>query len=238
MNLSVVTPTCRRWVHILEQAPVLAPQLRDDDKWIIVIDNDQTPMSVINKLNDTIGIEKLVWAQLSYLRPIPPVNRVNHARNVGAAMAPGGHHLVELDDHDLIEKYTLDEVRAAFDAGWDYVFGNYKQRAIIHGHPSGKAMVEPWPDVKRSYLPGGFSRNDTGTDGIGLRAVRRELWNSLGGWRTDVWPQADKDFAIRAEAHGARIVCLDLPLCTVTIDPDSLSGEYRGANPQLLECAP
>ena len=96
-------------------------------------------------------------------------------------------------------------------------------------------MVEPWEDVKRTYTAGGFERGELGTDGLALRAIRRELWDKLGGWDVRVWPCADKDFASRAERAGANITCLDAFLCTVTIEPDSLSAEYRGVNPQLAE---
>lgn len=235
MNLAVITPTRRRWQALEEQAARLAPQLGPDDRWIIVIDQDHSPSGrLVEQFNQWIGAERLVWCLLCYLRPDPPVARVNHARNAGAALAPPGAHIVELDDHDLIENYALSEVRRAFDAGYDYVFGGYKQRALFQA-PGGKLLSETWPNVAHAYSPGGFARNDLGADGIGLRAVRRELWNKLGGWRLDVWPCADKDFARRAEQSGAQIICLEMPLCTVTIEGDSLSAEYRGQNPTSSE---
>ena len=231
MNLAIITPTRRRWKALEEQAIRLAPQLGVEDRWIIVIDQDHSPSSqVVERFNQLIGIERLVWCLLCYQRSDPPVACVNRARNVGAALAPPGYALVELDDHDLIDKYALSEIRHALEAGADYVFGGYKQRALFPT-AGGKVLIEIWPDITRSYSPGGFARDEMGADAIGLRAIRRELWDKLGGWRLDVWPCADKDFARRAERAGASIVCLELPLCTVTIEGDSLSAEYRGRNP-------
>lgn len=235
MNLALITPTRRRWRALEEQAAKLAPQLGAEDRWIIVIDQDHSPSPrLVDRLNQLIGAERLVWCLLCYQRPDPPAARVNHARNAGAALAPAGYHLVELDDHDPIESYALSEIRHAFDAGWDYVFGCYKQRALFQA-PGGKLVCETWPNVERTYSPGGFGRDELGADGIGLRAIRRPWWDKLGGWRLDVWPCGDIDFARRAEQAGARIVCLDVPLCTVTIEADSLSANYRGQNPHAVE---
>jgi len=217
---------------LYEQATRIAPQLEPDDCWVIVVDGDIPPQGkLLTAINSLIGEHRLYWVLLHYLRQAVPVARVSHARNVGGAMAPAGFDIVEVDDHDPVEPKTLELVRKAFDDGADYVFGNYRQRSFIYGHPSGRVMVEPWQDVRRSYSPGGFERNDIGADGIGLRAIRRSLWDKLGGWSLDVWPQADKDFALRAERAGASIACLPEFLCTVTIEPDSLSATYRGINP-------
>lgn len=217
---------------LYEQAVRLAPQMHPEDCWVVVVDNDVPPQGkLFDQINGMIGAERLHWVLLQYLRQSVPVACVNHARNVGGAMAPAGFDIVEVDDHDLLENDALEQIREAFDNGADYVYGGYHQRTFIYGHPSGKIMVEPWVDVIRSYSPGGFERNDLGSDGIGPRAIRRSLWDNLGGWSLDVWPQADKDFALRAERSGAQIHCIEKPLCTVTIDADSLSGEYRGVNP-------
>lgn len=236
MSLAIITPTRRRMHALYEQAIRLAPQLRDDDCWVIVIDQDEPPQGkMLDKFNQLIGETRLHWCLLHYLRSSVPVARVSHARNVGVAMAPAGFDIVEVDDHDPIEPNALELIRSAFDDGADYVFGGYHQRSFIYGHPSGRVMVEPWVDVTRSYAPGGFERNDLGSDGIGLRAIRRSLWDRLGGWSLSVWPQADKEFALRAERAGANIRCLPDFLCTISIDADSLSGQFRGVNPLTTE---
>lgn len=231
MNLAIVTPTRNRWSAMLEQTKRIAAQIGPDDYWIIVIDQDNPPSGKFyDEFTNLIGVKRLYWALLHYLREDPPVARVNYAHNVGAALAPPGCAVVEVDDHDFIEPNALSDVRHALEAGYDYVFGCYKQQALIPT-PTGKILCEPWPTVTRSYQKGGIERGDLGTDGIGLRAIRRELWDKLGGWRLDVWPCADKDFAIRAERAGASITCLESALCTVTVEGDSLSATYRGVNP-------
>lgn len=236
MSLAIVTPTRQRMHALYEQAVRLAPQLKDDDCWIIIVDADQFPYGkLFEGIVNMIGEQRLYWCCLHYLRSSVPVARVNYAHNAGVAMAPAGFDIVEVDDHDQIEPNALELIRSAFDDGADYVFGGYHQRSFIYGHPSGRVMVEPWVDVTRTYSPGGFVRNDLGSDGIGLRAIRRTLWDRLGGWSLSVWPQADKDFALRAEYAGANIRCLPDFLCTVSIDADSLSGQFRGVNPLTTE---
>lgn len=230
MNLALITPTRNRWYWLTEQAKRIAAQLGQDDCWVIVIDQDNVPPKVVEQLNELVGVERLYWALLCYARQNPPVARISYAHNVGVAMAPPGHAIVEVDDHDLLEPGALDAVREALDRGVDYVFGCYHQQAIIDG-PGGRTFVEPWPDVQREYPVDGFARDALGTDGIALRAIRRTLWDRLGGWKLDVWPCADKDFAVRAERLGASIECLPQFLCTVTVEPDSLSANYRGVNP-------
>jgi hypothetical protein len=144
-------------------------------------------------------------------------------------LAPVGAALVEIDDHDLVESHALDEFRLALANDYDYVFGWHRQQAVLAG-PQGRDYLEPWPDVRHQYIRGGFERGEI--DAIGPRGIRRSLWDKLGGWDPNVWPRADKDFAIRAERAGAAIACLELPLATVTIEPDSLSAVFRGHAPQ------
>jgi hypothetical protein len=88
-----------------------------------------------------------------------------------------------------------------------------------------REYVEPWPDVEHRYQRGAFERREI--DGIGVRAFKRWLWTRLGGWATHVWPGGDYHFALRAEAIGAKIVCLEQALCTVTVEAESISALNR-----------
>jgi hypothetical protein len=224
--LALITPTRRRWQWMTRQAEIIAGQLDRDDRWIVVADADQPPQDMWNEIDQQIGAERLVLVCLNYLHPMPPVACVNRARNVGAALAPAGYDLVEVDDHDLLEPFALSEIRRASEAGYDYVFGNFHQQALLVDPSGRRAFLEPWPDVTHDYRPGGFATREI--EAIGLRAIRRALWERLGGWSDKVWPGGDFDFAERAERAGARIACLETPLCTVTVEPESLSGKYRG----------
>ena len=234
MNLAIVTPTRNRWQWLAQQAQRIAPQLGRDDLWIIVADNDAPPQGFEEALTEMIGGERLVFCLLGYRRYEPPFARVNYAHNVGASLAPAEHAIVEIDDHDLIEPDALPAVRKSLDEGADYVCGWYKQDALITG-PRGGRYIEPWPNAKPTYELGAFGSGTAGDCGAGLRAIRRCIWNELGGWDTNVWPSADRDLAIRAEAIGVRIVCLPQFLCTVLIDPDGISATYKGGFP--LEAA-
>jgi hypothetical protein len=109
------------------------------------------------------------------------------------------------------------------------VFAPFRQQALIDV-PSGGRMLETWPDEKHQYYRGAFA--DNAIKAIGVRAFKRWLWTKLGGWSKTVWPCGDYDFAYRAEKIGARIACLNTPLCTVMNDADSLSAAYRGRAPE------
>ena len=224
MPLALITPTRRRWNWLTQQAEAIAPQLRDDDRWIIAIDNDVPEPGAVERITRMVGEGRLVWLDCSYARPVPPVACVNHLRNAATALAPPEADIVEVDDHDLLTPYALSEIRAALEAGYDYVFGWQHQQALIEG-PNGKSYVECWPDVCHAYEPGGFERREI--DAIGVRGFTRWLWDRLGGWDARVWPGGDHFFALRAERIAARIVCLEQFLCTVLIDPQGLSGQYR-----------
>jgi hypothetical protein len=223
--LALITPTRGRWQWLTRQAEIVAAQLDEHDRWIVVCDNDRPPAGVWDEIEGRMGHERLVSIVLNYARPVPPVGCVNRARNAGAALAQAGYDIVEVDDHDLLLPDALDRIRRALEAPSDYGFGGFHQQALVDV-PDGRAVLEAWPDVKHDYQPGGFTRHEI--EAIGVRAIRRELWDRLGGWSGTVWPCADYEFAQRAEAAAARIVCLDEPLCTVLIDPESLSAKFRG----------
>lgn len=236
MPLAVITPTRLRWHWLLEQAKALAPQLGEDDLWIIATDNDLPSPKQHGQIEELIGEPRLMWCHLAYPRPDPPVCCVNRCHNAATAMAPAGYDLVEVDDHDILAQYALSEIRHAFEAGYDYVFGWYHQQALIEApewyrrkHPD-EVTIEQWPDVRHKYSSGAFSRREI--EAIGVRAFRRWVWDKIGGWDNDSWPCADYLFATRAEIAGANIVCLEQYLSTVTIEPDSLSATYRGAASQ------
>lgn len=224
-SLAIVTPTRRRWHWLSEQANRLAGQLHGDDRWIVAIDNDRPPPGVRNEIEHQVDKECLMWIDCNYARPNPPAACVNRLRNAATALAPSAAAIVELDDHDLLEPYALSEIRAALEAGYEYVFGWHRQQAVVT-LPDGKTAIERWPEVCHRYWPGGFERGEI--EVIGVRAFTRELWNRLRGWSTDVWPGGDYDFALRAERAGAHIACIEQPLVTVTVEAESLSAEYRG----------
>lgn len=264
MPLSLITPTRGRWHWLRKQARAIAKQLSPDDGWIIAIDNDLPSARVIAEIAQMIPARQLTWLDCTYARPTPPVGCVNRLRNAATALAPAGHDIVEIDDHDILAPYALAEIRMALAAGYDYVFGWYHQQAVVESptvnglrnacgdtvasrqrsvgegergregelevapspsRPLSLSCIEPWPDVQHRYQRGAFERREI--DGIGVRAFKRWLWTRLGGWATHVWPGGDHHFALRAEAIGAKIVCLEQALCTVTIEAESISANNR-----------
>jgi hypothetical protein len=243
MPLSLITPTRRRWHWLREQARSIAGQLAPDDRWIIAVDNDQLDKNIIGEMARLIPADQIIWLHAAYNRPEPPVACVNRLRNAATALAPARQDIVEVDDHDILAPYALAEIRMALAAGYDYVFGWYHQQAVVEARggegESGRegelefspsptpslSSLEKWPDVEHRYQRGAFERREI--DGIGVRAFKRWLWTKLGGWATHVWPGGDYHFALRAEAIGAKIVCLEQPLCTVTIESDSIAANNR-----------
>lgn len=212
-RLAIVTPTRGRWPHLIEQAHALAPQLGHDDLWIIGCDCSFDG-DAASKIAFIIEPRQTCWLRFDYCDIGCAVDRL---ANSLAAFAPPDLHIVEIDDHDRIEPYALSEIRHAFDAGYDYVFGWHGQRVQIE-QPDGTFAWEQWPTVKRQYTPGAFARREF--DALGLRAVRRSLWDRLGGRDSRKFPLADYDMALQAEASGASIVCLQRALCCVTVEPE------------------
>jgi hypothetical protein len=222
--LAIITPTRRRWPFLLRQAAALAPQLSPEDRWIIGIDNDEPEPSVVDRIHELVGDRLVVWAHFAYERPEPPFGIVNRLRNALAAFAPDESHLVELDDDDLIERDALAEFRAAFAAGYDYIFGWHRTVCMLE-HPNGEIVLEKWPDERPIYQTGAFVRREC--QPCGVRAIRRSTWEKLAGWQLDCWPAGNIQFAMRAEAEGAAILCVEKPLCEVTIALDGISTRYR-----------
>jgi hypothetical protein len=225
MFLCVVTPTRKRWRWLRDQARALAPQLVDGDFWVVVIDADQPDPELMDEIEAVAG-SRLIVVNLVYRWTYPPMGNVNRARNAGVAMAPiHCDGIVELDDHDIIKPGAIEAIREALVQNADYVYGDSDQQAITEPMP-GQFLLEVWPTVTRNeYTSGAFDRGEV--DGVGIRAISRELWHALGGWHPRAFPGGDADFAARAEKIGAKFVHLDKVLCTITIDPDSIMGAVR-----------
>lgn len=224
MALAIITPTRQRWHWLARQAAALAPQLSPDDRWIIGVDNDQPDERHTERIRELVGDRMLIWAHFCYERPEPPVGVVNRLRNSLVSFAEPEANIVELDDHDIAAKDALAEIRHAFEVGNEFVFSWHHSDCLLEA-PTGELLLEPWPDYRPHYTAGGFARGDC--QPCGIRAVKRELWNRLGGWSPDVWPEGNMHFCMRAESAGAKICCIEKPLCRVLIDPDGISTRYR-----------
>ncbi|MGH7139190.1 MAG: glycosyltransferase family A protein, partial [Pirellulales bacterium] len=129
--LALITPTRGRWHWLRKQARAIAGQLSPDDCWIVAIDNDLPSARAIAEIAQLIPERQLTWLHWTYARPTPPVGCVNRLRNATTALAPAGHDIVEVDDHDILAPYALAEIRMALAAGYDYVFGWYHQQAVV-----------------------------------------------------------------------------------------------------------
>lgn len=220
--LGIVTPTRLRWKWLVQQAEALAPQLGPTDHWVIVVDFDEPDQQALERIRGLVG-ERLTVAFLDYQRT-SPFARVNQARNSGVALLPPHvTGIVELDDHDIISPDALSLIRHGL-SDFDYVFGDYRQQAVIPS-PMGN-LLEPWPTVERTYKAGDFQAGNI--EAIGLRAFRMTTWDRVGGWPLHIWPCADMAFAQHVEHLGLSVGHIPEVLSTVTIEPDSLSANFRG----------
>jgi hypothetical protein len=218
MPLAIITPTRDRFEFLAEQATLLAPQLGPDDLWLIGCDNSPPRPTALATIGEIVPRPFVVWMNFEYTHE----STVDRVANALVAFALPAHDIVEVDDHDPLSPDTLSEIRHAFEAGHDYVFGWHEQRIQIEAG----ADWERWPTVERDYTPGAFARHEY--DAIGLRAVRRSLWDRLGGRDSERFPFGHYDLAVRAEAAGASIVCLQKALCAVTVEPQrSICGQLR-----------
>lgn len=239
--LAIILPTIGRWPWLAGftnetgQLQRLADQMDCDDRLILILDSpDDDPPAKFFEALEAVGSRRTALVSLAYDRPKPPTGCVNRAHNAGVALAPESHDILELDDHDLLADGALAAIKQALADGADYVYGWHARQAIIDG-PRGEAYLERWPDVLGDYAPGAFLRREV--EAINPRAFTRRLWDQLGGWRTDAWPGGDYDFATRAEASGAKIVCIQQVLCTATIDPAGISGSYGGGRDNFAAAA-
>ena len=218
MPLAIITPTRGRFPFLIEQARALAPQLGDGDLWLIGCDNSRPSPTTMAAIAETVPRPFLAWVDLEYAHE----STVDRVANALAAFAPPAHDIAEVDDHDPLVPDALSEIRHAFEAGYEYVFGWHEQRIRIEAGGD----WERWPTVERDYTVGAFARHEY--DAIGLRAVRRSLWDKLGGRDSQKFPFGHYDLGVRAEAAGASIVCLQKALCTVTVEPEwSICGLLR-----------
>lgn len=230
-SLAIVLPTRRRRHWLVMQLRVLSQQLKDGDTLVLVIDCDELDGDIMEAVNQIPhGNVVLMHLHYDHSNDFACVNRI---RNAGAAMAPPGSAIVEVDDHDILKPDALERIRKELDDGAAYVFANCDLQAILKA-PGGRLLVEPWPTVQHNYSLGAFCRNEVSV--IGTRAIARHVWDAEGGWNPQVFPGGDFDLAQRIEINAPSFVrCLDDPLCTVTTEPDSISGTNRGESPLTTE---
>lgn len=140
--------------------------------------------------------------------------------NTAAGAASGGH-LALLDPEDMLPPYALYEVAAAiqanpraeiFYADEDQITRNGRRRFAPHFKPDFS------PDTLRSF---NYIRR--------LSAVRRELWERLGGLRPGFGGQCEYDFILRATENAGQIVHIP-KILRHRRAPLRLDGEEAGAS--------
>ena len=215
-TVGVVIPTLgtpKRCDALHDQCKRLSDQLGRLDSLVVVVDSaDPDVRGRVSYIVESFGY--LCFPIVISRGPRRKRPNVGLARNAGVVLTCSDV-IVELDDHDLIEMTAIERIRSLVH-DYDYVFG------ACHVAGDAAGTIDP------GYIPGAFARNEC--EPIGVRAIRRTLWDDLGGWDHRLTRGGCLDFAKRAEAAGAKIVCTATPLCTITLDiDDSMMAKRVGA---------
>lgn len=217
--VSVVIPCYDSAAFLRETVASVTAQTRDDVE-IVFADDGST--------DDTRGlIERIVAAEQRLpMRVVAQANAgVASARNLGIRAARG-RYILPLDDDDLIAPTMIEECAAILDAEAD-VDVAYTDR-------------EDFGDVEGVARAGGFDLqrlkyfNQLGYCSL----YRRTMWESVGGYRTNVTGFDDWDFWLAAAASGAKGRHLPKPLLRHRRRRDSLLWrllpEYERLNAQVI----
>jgi glycosyltransferase involved in cell wall biosynthesis len=164
---------------------------------VVVIDDGSTPPVAID-------LPKADRARVRVHR-LNPNRGVSNARNVGAEIS-GGEILVFLDDDDEVTPGYLEAIETAFDEGgssiaWAatatrYVLDEAGRETVLREETWADALTGPGRARER-YLATPSTR--LCFSGI---AMRRSVFQASGGFNTELHSGEDREFMIRASAHG------------------------------------
>jgi glycosyltransferase involved in cell wall biosynthesis len=187
--VSVVVPAYNAGATIADQLRALAAQQLPGPFEVIVADNGST--------DDTVAVVERCGAEFSAVRLVDASGRRGpaHARNVGFGAARG----------DLVLGCDADDV---VDERWAALLVDSLADAdLVAGGASA------WLPVAGEGPPFGIHvPHDMGTGGLGFLpvmagssfGVRREVWQTVGGFDVDLPTTEDFDFAFRAQLAGFR----------------------------------
>lgn len=184
---SVVIPTFNRRDDVVQAVGSVLPQAMSDTE-VLVIDDGSTDGTT----------QTLADLKDRRLRSIRQTNQgVAAARNTGIENAKG-RFIVWLDSDDLLMPGTLDAYRrhlADANTQTDILFGNLQVRR------PGQSVTEVWSydqTLAQPLLPRLLNNNLLPNPGT---AVRRALYERLGGYDTSLPASEDYDFWLRSAAH-------------------------------------
>jgi GT2 family glycosyltransferase len=184
--VTVVVPALNAEATIGEQLAALAAQTYAGPWEIIVSDNGST-----DRTNEIVR---------SWEPRLPPLRIVDssagkgvaHARNVAAALA--GDLIVLCDADDVVTPQWLDEMVAVAADGPDIVGGALDHKSL-NDPAIARVRGGSTTELQRTYH---FLEYATGAN----CAVRREVFEALGGWDTTYARAEDVDFSWRAQLSG------------------------------------
>jgi glycosyltransferase involved in cell wall biosynthesis len=175
VSLDIVTPTYARPREMIGLARTLAPQLSENDRWIVVDDASPDPLD-LTSLSGEIGTaaeHQLLLVRLSYMRTADSVGTIQRARATGVSCTRPNAWIVEIDDHDWPEPNAIELIRQSIRAGALFVYGDV--RWCDEEGRGNKIFRKP------DYTP--FLLRDHLCPAEGLRAYPRWLYDKVGGYR-------------------------------------------------------
>ncbi len=231
--IDVVTPTCNRHKQLTAQAEKLGPQLRANDRWIIVDDASQTVPNWRTDIVTRLGnADQILIHCLTYVKG-DDKSTVNRARSIGCNAARANAWIVEVDDHDLIEPGTLETIRGTICRGAVFIYGDFIATAE---HTDRRQTMN-----KENYTPMMF--RDQACQSEGIRAFPAWLYHVVGGyrWRGPIglngneFPGGDYGLFVRMElfCDGQAFIRLPVVLCTVIRTQDSIGIRYGTKQSQI-----
>lgn len=200
------------------QINLLLPQLRGEERIIVVVDGDA----------DTLALLRGVYGADERLVIVPVAENVGvyRARRVGNAQVPSDAVVCELDDEDHAEADLLAELRTAF-----------AEPGVL------VAYCDVWhTDSGRTVKPQLRKKDDGrfcehGQLGWGMKAYRKWAYDCVGGYPLQY--EAGGDFALMcaleafAGGNGA-VVHIRRPLVTV-IESRGITSENKDAQQKAVE---
>ena len=194
-----------------KQLAALAPQLRSDERIVVVIDGEPDNYP---EIEGPVEVVRLA-------RNLGP----DRAKRLGIALVPSEAVVCEIDDHDVAEPELLQELRAAFRD--PAVLVAYCD--VFHSDPEGK--------VRKLRVKKGGRFCETGNLGWGMRAYRKWAYDAAGGYPEGRFPANDYELLCRMEqlAGPGHVLHIRKPLVTVTQHRDGASGQNKDLQQTMVE---
>lgn len=155
-----------------------------------------TEIVIVDDVSPYPGVEALLGSfslEMSE-RGIPTVVSIN-SKNLGHAMSQ--NRSMQMANGDTII-HIEDDIVVDYD-GWNQVFAK-----CLRDHPE-VGQVVPRGSGRGEWIPRSCGYFEYAWALGGLWAVRRDIWDTVGGWATDISHQIEPDYNLRVRMAGWRL---------------------------------